>query len=330
MRARALSQRIEVRPYRLRLLRPLRSAHGVREVREGFLVFAHEDGLVGHGDAAPLPELGTESLAECLAQLQSATFDALPAAPAARCAVEQALLDLRAQRAGLPLARLLDRSAAFEIPASALLSAEEVPELAREAQRAAAEGFGTLKLKVGRDDDYARAAVVRDAVGARLKLRLDANGAWNAATALRNLRELAPLGIEMCEQPTPDLRGLEGSPVVVAADEMLASDVDGALRRARVVVLKPMLLGGLIGTLALARRAHARGLKVVVTSALESAVGRAGAAHLAAAVLALGVQPAAGIATGRLLAEDVGPDPFAVQAGVVRVPHVPGLGLSLA
>jgi len=327
MRAHAPSQRIEVRPYRLRLLRPLRSAHGVREFREGFLVFAHEDGLVGHGDAAPLPELGTESLAECLAQVQGASFDALPAAPAARCAVEQALLDLRAQRAGMPLARLLERSAPLQVRASALLSAEDVPELAREAQRAVAEGFGTLKLKVGREDDFARAAVVRDAVGPAVKLRLDANGAWEAPAALRKLRELAPLGIELCEQPTSDLRGLEGSPVVVAADEMLASDVDGALRRARVVVLKPVLLGGPTATLALARRAHARGLKIIVTSALESAVGRAGAAHLAAAVLALGAQPAAGIATGRLLAEDVGPDPFAPRSGVVHVPEVPGLGL---
>jgi len=141
---------------------------------------------------------------------------------------------------------------------------------------------------------------------------------------------LAPLGIELCEQPTPDLRGLEGCPVVVAADEMLASDVDGALRRARVVVLKPVLLGGLTATLALARRAHARGLKIVVTTALESAVGRAGAAHLAAAVLALGAQPAAGIATGRLLAEDVGPDPFAARSGVVHIPDVPGLGLRVS
>jgi L-Ala-D/L-Glu epimerase len=327
MLARALSQRIEVRPYRLRLLRPLRSAHGVRESREGFLVFAHQDGLIGYGDAAPLPELGTESLAECLTQLEGARFDALPAAPAARCAVEQALLDLRAQQLGMPLARVLDRAARLEISASALLTGDAVPELAREAQRASAEGFGTLKLKVGREDDYARAAVVRDAVGPRVKLRLDANGAWDAAAALRKLRELAPLGIEMCEQPTPDLRGLEGSPVVVAADEMLASDVDGALRRARVVVLKPMLLGGLTAALALARRAHARGLKIVVTSALESAVGRAGAVHLAAAVLALGAQPAAGIATGRLLAEDVASDPFAARAGIVHVPDVPGLGL---
>ena len=327
MPARAAAGQIEIRPYRLRLVQPLRTAQGVRDVREGFLVLAHEGDRVGRGDAAPLPELGTESLAECHEQLRRARFDSLPGTPAARCAVEQAMLDLDAQRAGIPLARLLERAAPLEVPASLLLSAPGVPVLAREAQRARADGYRTLKLKVGLDGDYARAAVVRDAAGPEIKLRLDANGAWDAPRALRRLRELAPLGIELCEQPTADLLGLEGSPVPLAADEMIALDPDGALERAQIVVLKPMLLGGLVPALRFARRAHERGRKIVVTSSLESVVGRAGAAHLAAAVLALGPQPAAGIATGRLFADDGGPDPFAPVDGVVRIPASPGLGL---
>ncbi|MGE5049358.1 MAG: mandelate racemase/muconate lactonizing enzyme family protein [Deltaproteobacteria bacterium] len=316
---------VDLRPYRLQLLRPLRTAHGVREFREGIEVLVRDGAWVGRGDAAPLPELGTETLEQCLAELRAARPDALPRAPAARCALEQALLDIQAQRAGVPLARLLEPRAPLEVPASALLAAGSMPELAREAQRAAAEGYGTVKLKVGFEDDYARAAVVRDAVGPEVKLRLDANGAWTAEEALCRLRELAPLGIELCEQPTPDLAGLEGCPVAVAADEMLASDPEGALARARTLVLKPMLLGGLSAALELARRAHERGLSVIVTTSLEGPIGRAGAAHLAAAVLALGPQPAAGIATGRLFAE--GPDRFAPLQGVVRIPDVPGLGL---
>jgi len=327
MPARAVGRRIEVRPYRLRLKRPVRTARGIHEVREGFLVFAHDGERIGRGDASPLPELGTESVGECHRQLQRATFEVFPETPAARCAVEQALLDLEAQRAGVPLARLLEREAPLEVPASALLAADGVPELAREAQRAVADGFRTLKLKVGMDDDYARVAVVRDAAGPDVKLRLDANGAWDAPEALRKLRELAPLQIELCEQPTPDLLGLEESPVPLAADEMVASDPEGALVRAAVLVLKPMLLGGLLPALLLARRAHERGRRIVVTSSLESAVGRGGAAHLAAAVLALGPQPAAGIATGALVEEDVGPDPFAPAGGIVRIPALPGLGL---
>jgi o-succinylbenzoate synthase len=316
---------VELRPYRLQLLRPLRTAHGLREFREGIEVLVHVGAWIGHGDAAPLPEMGTETLEECLRELRAARLDALPRTPAARCALEQALLDIEAQQAGVPLARLLAPQAPLEVPASALLAAGSMAELAREAQRAAAEGYGTVKLKVGFDDDYARAAVVRDAVGPEVKLRLDANGAWTAEEALCRLRELAPLGIELCEQPTPDLAGLEGCPVPLAADEMLAADAEGALDRARTLVLKPMLLGGLSATLELARRAHVRGLSVIVTTSLEGPVGRAGAAHLAAAALALGPQPAAGIATGRLFAE--GPDPFAPRQGVVHIPDVPGLGM---
>lgn len=325
--ARALAGRIEVRPYRMLFRQPLRTARGVHEVREGFHVFAHEGGRTGRGDAAPLPELGTESLAECQRELERARFDALPATPAARCGVEQALLDLEAQREGIPLARLLDPGALFQVPASALLSATAIADLAREAQSAVADGFGTLKLKVGLEDDYARVAVVRDAAGPAVKLRLDANGAWDAEAALRMLRELAPLDIELCEQPTPDMAGLEASPIPLAADEMVASQPDAALERSRVVVLKPMLLGGLIPALRLARRAHERGRRVVVTTALESGVGRAGAAHLAAAVLALGPQPAAGIATGRLFADDAEADPFAPRLGMVHIPDRVGLGL---
>src|SRR5207237_1585395 len=105
-------------------------------------------------------------------------------------------------------------------------------------------------------------AVVRDAVGPSVKLRLDANGAWDARRAWEKLREFAPLWIELCEQPTPDLLGLDGAPVPIAADEMVATDPEGSLARSQVLVLKPMLLGGLLRALELARRAMLRGLRV--------------------------------------------------------------------
>jgi len=326
-RARAASA-LEIVPYRLRLLRPLHTSRGIIAVREGFVVVAREAGLTGRGEAAPLPGHGTETLEECLEELGRATPERLPATPAARHAVELALLDLRAQREGVPLAKLLDPRALPEVAVSALLSSVSMPELAREAQRAAADGFTTLKLKVGLDDDFARAAVVRDAVGPRVKLRLDANGAWTREEALQRLRELAALGIELCEQPTEDLRDLRGdSPVLIAADELVARDQVTALERADILVLKPMVLGGLIPALRLGREALVHGRQVIVTSSLDGAIGRAGAAHLAAALLAHGPQPAAGLATGALLAEDLCPDLLAPRRGVVRISDSPGLGL---
>ena len=317
MPARALSG-MEIQPYRLRLGRPLRTARGAMHHRDGFVVLIHDGGLVGRGEAAPFGDAQ-----ECFEDLRRDS----PRTAAARHAIEEALLDLRAQREGVPLARLLDPLAADTVSVSALLSAETMPDLARDAQRAVAEGFGTLKLKVGLLDDFARAAVVRDAVGPRVKLRIDANGAWCRDDALARLRELAPLDIELCEQPTEALTDLRESPIAIAADELVASDPDAALERADVVVLKPMLLGGLSRALQIGQRAIERGLKVVVTTSLDGAIARAGAAHLAAALLARGPQPAAGLATGRLLADDLCTDTLAPRGGVIRIPAAPGLGL---
>jgi L-alanine-DL-glutamate epimerase-like enolase superfamily enzyme len=316
-------QLLEVRPYRLRLLQPLRSSLGVIEVREGCVVTARDGDFVGRGEACIVPELGTETLQECLSELRRPQ----PRTPAARHAVEQAQLDLQAQRAGLPLARLLEAKAALEVPVSALLSARSNAELARETARAIEQGFGTVKLKVGLADDFARAAVVRDAAGPLVKLRLDANGAWNTSQAMDRLQELAPLGIELCEQPTPELRDLADSPVAIAADELVLTDFEAAVQRAQVVVLKPMLLGGILPALRLARMAVAAGRKVIVTTSIDGAIARAGAAHLAAAILGLGEQPAAGLATGRLLADDLCEDRLLPRGGMIRIPDVSGLGL---
>jgi L-alanine-DL-glutamate epimerase-like enolase superfamily enzyme len=310
---------LELRPYRLRLREPFHSALGVVDHRDGFVVLLREDGLTGRGEACIVPELGTESLEECERELRRSD----PRTPAARHALDLARLDLRAQREGLPLAKLLEPAAAEAVPVSAVLSGD----VASSAARAAAEGFGTVKLKVGRADDLARATAVRVAIGARVKLRLDANGAWTRDEALTRLRQLAPLEVELCEQPTQDLLGLEQSPIAVAADELVPADFEAAIARAAVVVLKPMLLGGVGPALQLARRAVAAGRRVLVTTSIDGAIARAGAAHLAAAVAALGTQPAAGLATGRLLAEDLCEDALAPARGVVRIPGAPGLGL---
>jgi L-alanine-DL-glutamate epimerase-like enolase superfamily enzyme len=309
--------RLEIKPYRLELRQPIR---GVRH-REGFVVEAHADGLTGRGEACIVPEIGIESLEECFAQLQLEQ----PRTPAAAHARELALLDLDAQRAGLPLCKLLDANAPLEVPCSALLSASRNGELARETQSLLRDGFRTLKLKVGFDDDFARAAVVRDAAGPSVRLRIDANGAWDSSLALQRLRELAPLGIELCEQPTRDLLGLDASPVPIASDELVSQDLEAALSLSSIVVLKPMALGGLLPSLRIARRAASLGKRVLVTTSIDGVIARAGAAHLAAAVLALGPQPAAGLATGRLLASDLRDDPLAPSGGVIRISPRPGL-----
>ena len=320
---------MEFRPFTLRLLQPIVTARARLEERQGFEVRLRDGALVGCGEATILPELGTETRDECEAALRSGQVEGTPAA---RHAVEEAQLDLEAQRRGVPLCRLLEPQAPLEVPVSALLGALGAAELAREARAMVQAGFGTVKLKVGHgpiEEDFARACVVRDAVGPRVLLRLDANGAWEPPAALAALHRLAPLGIEFCEQPVAPgrLAELRGSPVPIAADESMATEPELALHCADIIVLKPMLLGGLNVALRWAVRARELGRRVVVTTSLDGPIARAGAAHLAAAILAHGPQPAAGLATGRFFA---GHDPLAPIGGRVILRDEPGLALRRA
>jgi o-succinylbenzoate synthase len=333
-------------PYRVALRGPVR---GLRE-RAGFVVEVGN----GRGEAAPLPGHGTEDVAQCERALREAADRVHPVAevaeiagmldgipPAARCGIELALLDDLGRRRGVSVARLLDPAARAEVPVSALLSATEPAALAREARSLVQEGFGTLKLKVAHaplDEDLARAAVVRDAVGPEVRIRVDANGGWDEATALQALRRLLRLEVELCEEPVHDpavmlrLRGATSIPL--AADESLGDPAtrEQAMEAADLLVLKPMVLGGVIPAWHLARRS---GRPAIVTSSLDGAIARLGAAHLAAAVSGpqdvsdriVSANYAAGLATGRLLANDVCDDPAPPVGGRIRLPDAPGLGL---
>ena len=325
-------RRVEL-PFRDELL----TGAGAIDRRTVFVVQVRgADGVVGVGEAAPLPSAGTGTVEECAAALEglAATLRAgrRPSEPAAAAAVDLALHDLAARRLGVPLAGLLGVDAA-KVDANAL-----VTDLAS-AIAAVDAGFGTLKLKVGAepiDADLRRLWDVRAAVGPRIRLRLDANGAWTVPEAIAALGRVAGVGIEYVEEPVPGAEGLaavrRAVDVPVAPDE---SAVDLASARALLdagaadlLVLKPMRLGGIEPTLAVARLAAERGVDCVVTGFLGGAVERAGASHLAAVVDAGNRERRAhGIAAGGLLAEDLG-EGLAVVDGAALL-RGPGHGVTV-
>lgn len=356
-------------PYALPFRRPFATARETLSGRRGWAVWLRDDaGRWGVGEAAPLAGFGMESPEACLAALEQAARTLpgrtvrLPAAwspdlepglgllppgvhaPGARHGLECAVLDLAAQAAGLPLARWLHPRAAPDVAVNATLGAAIPAEAARQAREAVAQGFATLKVKVGvggTDADWGRLAAVRAAAGADVRLRVDANAAWDEATALAALRRLAPAGIEYAEQPLPpeDLAGLarlrRASPIPLAADEAACTEA-GALAvlaagAADVLVLKPMALGGLLATMRVATRALEAGVPAVLTTMLEGAFARLAALHAAAALAALAPPdappPACGLATGALLGADLVPHPPAPVRGRFPVPGAPGLGL---
>ena len=338
---------MNVERFSLDLAEPLDTAAGRIERREGFLVRLTVDGEVGVGEATPLPGW-TESVEECEAALQEAetaasgsdpqaALTSMPrSATAARHGISTALLDAAAQTANAPLCEWrADGQSAASVPVTATIGDRERTATVEAAQTAVTEGFTCCKLKVGARpvaDDLDRVAAVRDAVGAAVELRVDANGNWDLAVAERALAALAEQDVSVVEQPLPaeELAGLaklRGGPVDIALDESLVAHRPSeivAADAADALVLKPMVLGGPGDAHTLATWARDRGLDVIVTTTIDAVVARTAAVHVAAAIPDV---RACGLATAAWLASDLGPDPAPVADGRITVPAGPGLGI---
>ena len=174
-------------------------------------------------------------------------------------------------------------------------------------------GCKTVKIKVGDrlKEDLARIATVREILP-DAKIRIDVNGSWTAADAIQALHAIHADGaIEYVEQPCgtiEELRQLKSRldiPILIAGDEIvrksmnpLTIDLTGAID---ILMLKVAPLGGIKRSMEIAR---VHGLPVVVSSALDSAVGISYGLHLAASLPHLDY--ACGLGTGELLSGDVG------------------------
>jgi len=210
-----------------------------------------------------------------------------------------------------------------------------IPAVGPERAAALVRGSGgctTAKVKVAEPgqsvaDEQARLEAVRDALGPTGAIRIDANGAWDADTAIARLMLLdrAAGGLEYAEQPCPSVPDLavvrRAVDVPIAADESIrrAEDPMAVVRAeaADVVVLKVQPLGGVRAALRIAEEV---GLPVVVSSALESSVGIAAGVALAAALPELPY--ACGLATVQLFERDVTDQPLLPVDGHLEVRRV--------
>lgn len=180
--------------------------------------------------------------------------------------------------------------------------------------------YPAVKVKVGFAGDVDLVAAVRDAIGSRVALRVDANGAWDLDTAVLRLARLEPYDIELAEQPVTTLEELaqlrRRTSIRVAADECVRTPA--AARRLRdldaadALVLKVQPCGGVQAALDLTDLA---GVPAIPTSMHETSVGVAAGVALAAALPELPY--ACGLATALSLDADVTDTPLVPAAGVV-------------
>jgi L-alanine-DL-glutamate epimerase-like enolase superfamily enzyme len=339
--------RMLVRRHALRLRRPLQTSYGTLHERELLTVsLTGEDGVTGHGEAAPLEAYDGMSLARVEQALEryrpvvegatgvngAEIVDACRRTddlPEAFAAVDLALWDRAGRRSGRPVASLITDTPVSAVPVNAILSALDRAGAAEQAAHVVEQGFDCLKMKVGIGDDAGRVAAVRAAAGAHVALRVDANGAWSVEQAVRNIEALSPSGLELVEEPVHGLAAVrevrERVAVRVAIDETAAEH--GALTAgvADAVCLKISRCGGISGLLAAASLVRASGAEAYVASTFDGPLGIAAGVHAAAALASRGPLPACGLATLGIF-EGL-ENPFVPVDGRIAVPVHPGLGV---
>jgi L-alanine-DL-glutamate epimerase-like enolase superfamily enzyme len=294
---------------------------------------AHQPGAAGLAVHSGLPADG--GAAAALEAVLAPHAALLAGVPSARFALECALVDLLARRAGVSAAHWLAGGRALQpVPVSVLLPDERAAAVTA-AAAASARGHAVLKLKIalpGRGDgeEDALLAAVRaaaDAARAGVRLRLDANGALDPAAAPARLAVLARHGVELVEEPVAGaaLLAMPALALRWAADESLADPALAAAllalppaRRPAALVLKPALLG-LARCLRLAEAAARQGVALIVTHSFDGDLGHAAACALAAALpqppWPCGLAPHAGLRRPR------------ATLPWLPLPRAPGLGI---
>jgi L-alanine-DL-glutamate epimerase-like enolase superfamily enzyme len=296
-----------------------------------------------HGEGAKagldflLPRLiGRDPFA--IAEIMQDVDNALAGQPSVKAAIDMALHDLAARRLGVPLDVLFGGRRRETIPQGRIVPLKSPTEMAEVARALAADGFAMIKLKWSGDSelDIARAAAIRQAVGPKVVLTLDANQAYSAKTFIRTFARVEQFDITLVEQPVPaaDWDGLSlitrTIPAAVEADES-AGSVDDVFRLVseRVcdsVNLKITKLGGIRKTLAAATICEAGGVACRLGAAFGPSLMQAFSAHVAAMFRRIEVPCEL---SEHLHLTDDPFDPLPVTDGVVSVPAGIGCGVNL-
>jgi muconate cycloisomerase len=354
----------EVRIVEIPLRFSVQHALASREVARNLLVAARdEDGRLGWGESCPRAYVTGETIESASAALRESILPGLvgrrfadlpelaealeglldgPAAGAlaAFCGAELALLDLAGRRFGVSAGDVLGPVRAGEVRYSGVIASMDPGTVERMARFMSAFGAAEVKVKVGASLDENRKllsaarAVLGDAVG----LRIDANCAWSAAEAIRQLEALREFRLEGVEQPVP-ARDLDGMAAVTAAglvpvvaDESLcsASDAEALVRRRACDVFNVRIskCGGLLGS----RRVHEIATRAGLACQLGAQVGETGVLSAAGRHYATRCAPVRwleGSYGDFLLEQDVTEPPVRITEGG-RAPALtaPGLGVT--
>jgi len=292
---------------------PLRISRGVRDGQFNLYVAITDQGHTGWGETSPGVTEGAETAEEAQEHLERFlkahplqpdaiydTYDAARAfgmAPCALAALDIALWDLKAKKAGLPLYQLLGFSKPSH-PTSitlGIMSPEEATE--RLPLILEDEGMRTLKVKLGNPegieaDKKMYEAVLKYHATYPISIRVDANGGWNLEDAKHMMTWLSERHCEYVEQPLkegeeallPELFKDRPLPIFVDESCRFASDIPKWAHAVDGVNLKLMKCGGITGALRIIATAHAFNLKTMIGCMGESSISIAAGAAVSGAL----------------------------------------------
>ncbi|MDX8345671.1 dipeptide epimerase [Rossellomorea sp. YZS02] len=295
---------------------PFKTALRTVEVAEAVVVkLICDNGIIGWGEAPPTVVITGDSLSSIESAIQQVIKPALLGKSllnyeyifqqlhslivhnsSAKAAVDMAIYDCLAQRCNLPLYQFLG-GYRQELETDYTVSVNSAKEMAEDAATYVKKGFDVLKIKVGKDDistDIKRIQRIRERIGYDIKIRLDANQGWESKAAVKAIRKMEDLDlqIELVEQPVPahDIRGLkrvtDEVETLIMADESVFSPHQAfevlETRSADLINIKLMKAGGIYRAQKISDMAELFGVECMVGSMIETRLGITAAAHFAA------------------------------------------------
>ena len=351
-------RQIELYKLSIPLKEPFTTSLGTDVAAENVLVkIFTAEGIIGFGECSPYMPINGESqdtcfivgqyfakalkgkdplqIEECINGMDKIIYGN----SSIKSAFDIALYDIASQHAGLPLYKFIGGENNKTIITDYTVSIGEPEKMAADAVKIKNEGYPAIKIKLGRNGktDVQRIKAIREAVGNKIPLRIDANQGWAVEEAIETLQALAVYDIQHCEEPIarwnfmrlPEVK--KASPIPIMADECCGDEHDaerliqiGACDYFNIKLGKS---GGIFKALKMARMAEAANIHLQVGAMLESRLAMTAFAHYA---LCSPMIEHFDFDTALMFSEDPVTGGIVYEKnGVVKVPETIGLGATI-
>ncbi len=317
--------------YRLPFRQPFALAGMELAERDGIIVRFMDGDLDLISEIAPLPGFSLETTDDAIevvkglineidahlktphATTWNAWLNGSSLPPSVRFGLDVLMRQRVAALSGTPFHVHLNPNAGHSIGTNAVLGIISPEELESKSEQLVAQGYRTIKYKVGDPEPYFDTwQRIRDR-HPRLNMRFDANGSWQFGEAVRWTKQMEPIRPEYLEQPLAVgnesyMAELQHAISFHIAFDESARDLESVrsilnMSPRSVIILKPMLLGSIAELVDIMSSITSQGSSFTITTLIESGIGRNIVATVAAAYANPDIDH--GLGTGSLYADDI-------------------------